>query len=230
MNGMDNDVITALNENGVRTLRLGYLCGKNIESAHADMRVLHLGGNEVLTLAGDEELNRRLRSLGFNVTQTQRHLTEFKYPECTALNCLLCGSTAFANFRNADAAVSAKLSGYVCVNVRQGYTKCSAAVVRSDAIITADETIYRAATDCGIDVLKISEGGIHLCERYHGFIGGACFLIESNTLAFFGELRKHRDYDDIKAFCGNHGVYTLDLCGGALRDIGGVVSLLQEVV
>ncbi len=227
VSGACKDVIVSLHKNGVRTLTLDTFCGDNIESTHADMRILHTGGGEVMILAGDHELNRRLTALGFSVTVTERCLTEFKYPECAALNCLLCGGTAFGNFKRADPTVTKFLEGYTRVNVRQGYTKCSAAVVREDALITADVTISKAA-EHGIDVLRISPGDIYLCEKYGGFIGGSCFLIDEGTLAFFGELSEHRDAERIKAFCRNHGVYTLNLCGGALTDVGGAVQLLQD--
>lgn len=71
--------------------------------------------------------------------------------------------------------------GLHCIDVRQGYSKCSIAIVDERSIITSDRGIAKAITRSGhdIDCLLISEGYVKLRGFDHGFIGGTCGLIES---------------------------------------------------
>lgn len=114
------------------------------------------------------------------------------------------------------------------VAVRQGYARCSAAVVAEKAFITADESIYRAAVNIGYDVLKIREGYIKLPGYSYGFIGGCSVLLDKNQLFFTGDIKRHPDYDAIKSFAANHGVFLNILDNCALTDIGGMVVLTEK--
>ena len=76
-----------------------------------------------------------------------------------------------------------------------------------------------------MDVLQIRPGHIALEGYDYGFIGGASFLLDSNTLAFTGHLDVHPDRDRILDFLRQHGVSAVFLTESPVFDIGGAVRL-----
>lgn len=110
------------------------------------------------------------------------------------------------------------------LNVKQGYSKCSTAVVSDNAIITADVGIYKSAVLNNIDALKITEGNINLRGMDYGFIGGATGLIDKHTLAVNGNINTHPDADKIKKFCTQCGTELIMLNDGILTDMGSIIA------
>ena len=62
----------------------------------------------------------------------------------------------------------------------------------------------------------------------YGFIGGACCKISKGVLAFFGNAKAHKCYDDIKAFCKNYNVDLLSLANERLCDIGSFMPIFEN--
>ena len=81
------------------------------------------------------------------------------------------------------------------LKVRQSYVKCSCIVLDDKAMITSDPSIYRALNGT-FDVLKTSNENIFLNGFSCGFIGGASGVVD-NTILFCGDIRKHKDYNNI---------------------------------
>ncbi len=105
-----------------------------------------------------------------------------------ALNCLYISGKLYGREEAIDVSVkkiTAMKNGIEIVDVKQGYTRCSTAVIGKNSAITADSTIYNALTKNGIDVLKIDSGSVRLDGYGYGFIGGACTMIDDDTVAFF---------------------------------------------
>lgn len=223
------EILKSLNSLGVEIITVypykNYT--ENPESAHADMQLLHLGNKKTVVLKGSA-LKHQLEIRGFDVLETQNEPESFKYPQCAVLNCAILGEYIIGNAKYINKLVTDKLPERKIVSVSQGYAKCSTAVVAKNAIITSDISIYIAARKSSIDCLKISEGNIRLCEHYGGFIGGCCFKLDKNTLAFTGDIKLHPDYIKIKSFCSNYGVSLLSLTKGELYDIGGIIPLEEE--
>lgn len=179
-----------------------------------------------MVLKNNAVLNSEIIRYGFAVIDTESDIYDaFKYPQCVKLNCTIIGNNIIGNFKYMDRKVKSLLPNCNFINVNQGYAKCSTAIVSDNAVITSDVSIYNAAKENKIDCLKISEGHISLCDKYHGFIGGTCFKIDKNTLAFTGDITLHPDYINIKAFCKNYGVNLLSLTKMKLTDIGGIIPL-----
>ena len=147
-----------------------------------------------------------------------------EYPNDIGYNIAVTGKYAFHNFKYTDTAFLNE-SAYTRINVNQGYSKCNVSVVGKSAIITSDKGIAKACKNNKIDVLLVREGYIKLDGYNHGFIGGCTGLIEKNILAFVGDATTHPDYDSIKSFCLNHGVFTESLGKGDLMDVGTIISL-----
>lgn len=118
-------------------------------------------------------------------------------------------------------------NGIKVIDVNQGYSKCSTAIISHNAIITDDESIYNKCRQYNdIDVLKISKGSVQLNGYDYGFIGGCCFKLDENNLGLFGDVKTHNDYEKIKSFCKNYSVELISLINGDLIDIGGTVTIL----
>ena len=61
----------------------------------------------------------------------------------------------------------------------------------------------------------------------YGFIGGCCGFIDKNTLVFSGNVKLHKNYEDIKAFAGNYKVDVVSLSNEMLYDIGGILPVKE---
>ena len=149
-----------------------------------------------------------------------------KYPHNVRLNALRLENKLICRVPSLDNAVKVycEQSGVELIHVKQGYTKCSCAVVADNAIITADHGIIRALERTSISVLPIGEGGIRLGGAYNGFIGGATgYDADRKTLYCCGDISRHPDYPAIKNYCASYGTKIVCLSDGVLTDIGGVV-------
>ncbi|MEE0101779.1 MAG: hypothetical protein U0I48_08600 [Acutalibacteraceae bacterium] len=200
------------------------------ERYHADMQCLYLGREQLIVLRECRALQDRLREKGIPFIKAVNNIAANEYPYHVLLNSLVMKRHIFCNKKYADPKILevCEKNSIEIITVRQGYARCSAAVISENALVTADESIYRSAVKLGYDVLKIQEGHIKLPGFSHGFIGGCCALLESGQLFFTGDITQHPDYDVIKNFARNHGVYlnSLDKC--ELTDIGGMVLLTEK--
>lgn len=200
------------------------------ERYHADMQCLYLGQEQLIVLKECRILQERLREQKIPFFKAENNIEANEYPYHVLLNCLVMEQHIFCNKKYIDSKVikiSEKINKDV-VSVRQGYARCSTAVVAEKAFITADESIYRAALNIGYDVLKIREGYIKLPGYSYGFIGGCSVLLDRNQLLFTGNIIQHPDYDSIKSFAANHGVFLDILDNCELTDIGGIVVLTEK--
>lgn len=200
------------------------------ERYHADMQCLYLGQEHLIVLKECRILQDRLREQNIPFFKAENNIEANEYPYHVLLNCLVMKQYVFCNKKYMDSEVikiCEKFNKEV-VMVRQGYARCSAAVVAEKAFITADESIYRAAINIGYDVLKIREGYIKLPGYSYGFIGGCSVLLDRSQLLFIGDIRQHPDYDSIKSFAANHGVFLNILDNCELTDIGGIVVLTEN--
>ena len=117
----------------------------------------------------------------------------------------------------------AEKRGKLAVNVRQGYTRCSCAVIDGQRLITADEGIVKTLENYPeIALLKISGGNVLLPGFDCGFIGGAMGRVGDEIL-FNGDISKHPDYEIIKKFIEAGGL-KIKFFGGELRDIGSIIE------
>ena len=156
------------------------------------------------------------------------HELQAAYPLNVALNCAAVGKNVIAR----EDAMEPKLREY-CINhgyriipVRQGYAKCSCAVVNNHAVITADRSIYYSLKEEKIDVLLIGQGRVKLEGAEYGFIGGASGLDCScgkRILYFSGDINRHPDAQQITEFCAQHQTEIICLSQDELTDIGGMI-------
>ena len=184
-------------------------------SSHADLVLLHLGGNRVLTYLD------RLPDIGLDAVKVTGQGRE--YPADARLCACVVGRFCIHNFRISEAGVA----GFERVDVRQGYAKCCTCVVDAHSVITSDAGIARAAARHGLDVLRIRPGYVDLPGFDTGFIGGAAFKSAPDVLAFTGRLDHHPDWPEIEHFLRGRGVEPLFLTDMPAFDIGSAVPLTE---
>ena len=61
-----------------------------------------------------------------------------------------------------------------------------------------------------------------------GFVGGCCGLIDKGLLAFTGSIEKFHQGERIIDFLQQHGIRFCSLTDGPMRDIGGILPLMEE--
>lgn len=194
---------------------------------HPDMQVLHLGNNYVLCSNPNAYYCITLKKIGFNIIYTKNSIKEL-YPFDVLVNCVIIKNNIICNKNYIDPIIIdyAKKLDLNLIHTKQGYTKCSVCVVSQNAIITSDKSIYKSATNHGIDVLLIRPGHIILEGLDYGFIGGASGLIDKNILAFTGNIELHPDFKDIKLFLDKYSVKYVCLTDGKLKDVGSLIPII----
>ncbi len=196
------------------------------EQYHADMQVCIIKDTAFIP-ENCLETAKEIEQYGYNIVLCRA--LSGKYPNNIALNVALVGNKLFCK----ESATATEIKSYCkeigidIISVNQGYTKCSTLVLGSNAIITADKTIYKAAQSIGVDVLKITPGSIRLQDADYGFIGG-CSGVIGDMVYFFGDIKKHPESDKILAFIKSHGMKYTCLSVDIMNDIGGFIALEQQ--
>lgn len=199
-------------------------------ASHADTIAFTLGKKIFISkdyLSRLPSLYSTLADSGFDVIGCEKSLGS-RYPEDIAYNVATVGKTAFGKFDFVAAEIKEELikSGFSLCNVKQGYAKCSTLVLNESALITADAGIAKAARECEIEVLLVSEAKneIALAGYAHGFIGGASGVLR-DTVFFCGNAKLHPDFEKIKGFCEGKGIKIVSLCSSPIYDVGGILFL-----
>lgn len=230
VSGTYGEVIRGLRRCGVETVPTGPRPAlARAVQCHADMLCHPLGGARIVVARGEKELRARLEAHGFTVTESVSEI-ESPYPNDAALNAARIGNRMIANPQILDRTIleDCRENGIELLPVRQGYAKCSVAVVDENSILTPDAGIAAAASSAGLDVLKVRPGFVELPGYPCGFLGGAYGMIGKKRLAFAGDLRTHPDCEKIEAFLRAKQIEIVCLCGGPLLDVGGILPLLER--
>ena len=168
-------------------------------AAHADLHLLHLGGQKIILSREQCNNAEKLIEMGFDVQVLDTPLGD-KYPSDVPLNAALFGNYAILNPKT------------VCKN----------------AIITDDVSIASASEKNGLAVLLVSKGDVILPGREYGFIGGCCGLIAPDTMLFNGSLASHKDGEKIRTFLSSFGVRAEEAGDFQLTDIGSILPLAER--
>lgn len=179
---------------------------KGSERYHADMSFFHIGEDKF-----------------FNADMLDEEVTAEK----PLLNICIFGDNVICNTKTAYKPALEIFKEKRIIHTNQRYAKCCCAVIGENAVITSDNGISKVCLENKIDVLKISAGDILLDGYAYGFIGGCCGLISKNTLVFSGNVKLHRDFENIKDFARNYNVELCSLTNEKLYDIGGILPLKE---
>ena len=147
-----------------------------------------------------------------------------KYPETVKFNLAKIGEFVVCKYDVISEGIKEHLKqkNYTIINVNQGYSKCSTAVI-GDAFITSDKGIYDACIKEGIIGLLIRPGYIELPDLDYGFIGGTCVSYD-DVVYFNGDITKHPDYEAIKSFITKRNK-KIDYINIPLTDVGSFIII-----
>ncbi len=191
---------------------------------HPDISLCRISENEIIYAKGfDENFLKDLKSRGVILYEGRSLLSE-KYPYDIKYNAAVIGNYLIHKTVYTDGTVKEKCADRKMsfLNVKQGYSRCSVAVVRRDLAITADDGIFKAVSAAGgINVLKIPpQKSIRLAGCDYGFIGGAGGSIDDKRYALTGDVKRLENGKEIKEFLEKNGVEVICLSDRELVDLG----------
>ncbi|EJP6473272.1 hypothetical protein NHI66_002614 [Clostridium botulinum] len=189
---------------------------------HPDM-LLHIIDNKTIIAHKniDKEFVESLKNLGINVILSSKSL-ENTYPEDIILNALNIRDIFMHKLNYTDPNLLSFIKHKKLLNINQGYSKCSTAIVSQNAVMTSDIKIEKLLKKNDIDVLLLPPGDIILPGLDYGFIGGTCGLLDNNILAFYGDLNMYRHGNKVANFLKKHNVKPMFLSKGKLIDRGSI--------
>lgn len=157
-----------------------------------------------------------------------------KYPNDVLYNVSLVGNNAIHNFKFTDDNVRKviKSNNINCININQGYSKCSIANVCDNSCIVTDKKIYEALTKNGIDTLLLEKKpDIKLLakssySKMEGFIGGATCMID-NKFIVFGDVKYTNNEKKIREFLDSKNVELVHFNLHELVDYGSAIEIVE---
>lgn len=198
---------------------------------HPDMVIQPMGGDDIVIAPNVINYYKPiLIGLGFNVIEGNTYLKR-NYPDNIAYNICIVGNYLIHNLKYTDDVIlkHCEKNKYLKIHVSQGYSKCSVAVINDRAIITSDIGIHKEVQKFGIDSLLVNPEGIFLSGLNYGFIGGTCGYLNNKVLAFYGNIKNHKDFKKINCFLKKHNKSFLSLANNNLRDFGSLIPLMEMV-
>ena len=154
------------------------------------------------------------------------------YPNDIKYNVCIVGNKAIHNFKYTDSKIISELNkdNLELINVKQGYSNCSIAVIDENSIILSDKGLYNNLKKSGLDILFLDYipdiklfGANGEYSKKNGFIGGAISRI-GDSIVVFGDLNKIDCYGDIRKFIEERKLNIIDFNGLDVVDYGGVIE------
>ena len=159
-------------------------------SSHVDIFTCKIGDTLIVEKSKYEDLLFMLKNTEYNIKSGKEEV-EMNYPEDIKYNVCIIGNYAVHNFKYTDKVILNMLNehGYELINVEQGYTNCSIAVIDDSSVITTDKKIAEKLIANNISVLLLDyTPDIKLKDEYgnysnmNGFIGGAIGKVDNNII------------------------------------------------
>ncbi|ERI90806.1 hypothetical protein HMPREF1982_03844 [Clostridiales bacterium oral taxon 876 str. F0540] len=192
---------------------------------HPDM-LLHIIDKNTIIVHKDMEISfiKKLETFNYNIIISDNKLQD-NYPFDIVLNAVNLPKIFIHNLKYTDTKLSRFIDGKILKNVKQGYSKCSTAIVSENALITSDTGIANCAKEEDLDVLLLPPGDILLPGLNYGFIGGCCGLLEDSLLAFYGNLAHYSYGNEVLSFLKKHNVKPVFLSDSKLVDRGSIFRI-----
>ena len=196
-------------------------------NGHPDMQIHHIYDNIFVCENTLTQYYKNLLPDAIIVSGNTRLMSN--YPYDIAYNGAKIGNYFFHYLNYTDSKIIEyyKTNGEKLINVKQGYTKCSVAVINENAIITSDIKIAQNARNVGIDALFYENDQIILKGQNCGFFGGICGKIDKNTLVMNGNIDKLRNSKSLLKFCQKYEVTIKSLNNKIPEDIGSILPIKQ---
>lgn len=193
---------------------------------HPDMLIHTISKSTLMTHLSMDKIfiNLLQNDFNFDVIFSKSELNE-KYPYDITLNAVNLKKYFIHNIKYTDEFLLKYMTDKILIDVKQGYTKCSTAIVNDNAIITSDRSIARALKETDIDVLLLPPGDIELPGLNYGFIGGSCGLLDEKYLVFYGDLKNYKYGSEVLAFLDKYNITPIYLSDSNLIDRGSIFFL-----
>ena len=160
------------------------------------------------------------------------------YPNDINYNVCIVGDRAIHNFKYTDSKISEELkkNKFELINVKQGYSNCSIAVIDENSIILSDRGLYNNLKNSGLDILFLDympdiklfdENGEY--SKKNGFIGGAISRVGDNIIVL-GDLDKIDYNSNIRNFIEERNLNVINFKGLDVIDYGGVIEQKNRTV
>lgn len=196
-------------------------------SYHPDI-VIHPINHKTLVIAPSvfDYYKLALKDFDVKVIKGEKRLGR-EYPDDIAYNIGRIGNLAIHNFKHTDSLTKYYLSkeNLEFVDIKQGYSKCSLAVLGEKAAMTSDYGIYNKLSDLGYNILLIQAGYIGLQGQTYGFIGGTNGNISKDKTVFSGSFNNHPNRDAIVRFMEKNKIDFEILSKERITDIGTIIAL-----
>ena len=201
-------------------------------SSHVDIFTTKIGDTLIVEKSKYDDLVFMLKDTEYNIISGKENV-EMKYPNDIKYNVCIIGNYAVHNFKYTDKVVLKELkeNGYELINVEQGYTNCSVAVIDESSVITTDRKIAEKLIANNISVLLLDytldiklkdEDGNY--SNMNGFIGGAIGRVDNNIIVF-GDLNKIDRENKIRDFIKIRNLKLIDFKDLDVIDYGGIVEV-----
>ena len=225
---VDNEIVTNLEKLNITVIR-SIEC-KELDpsiSYHPDMVMQPISYDTLLIAPNVYEYYREILSpLGIKVIKGQTKLKK-KYPYDIAYNVARLKDIAIHNLKYTDEVLKfyLKKQNIETLNIKQGYSKCSLAIIDDTSGITADKYMYKSLANKGYEILLIKPGYVELKGYDYGFIGGTCGNFSKKVILFSGVLNNHPDSEKIVCFIKSRNKEIKILSKKPIIDIGTIITL-----
>lgn len=229
---VSSEIINNLKKLKVKTIIPTIKCDSVDDSIsyHPDI-VIHPINNNTLIISPEvyDYYYERLNGMGIKLIKGHT-LLQKRYPMDIAYNVGRVNRFAFHKLEYTDSVLKSHLinENINLVNTKQGYSKCSMAVINETSIITADKNIYLKLLDLQFDALLIASGHIVLEKQKYGFFGGAIGNFSPDRVLFSGHIEDHPDQIRIKSFITQRKIEIVYLSKDRICDIGTIICLNSE--
>lgn len=197
--------------------------------AHPDIQFHPVDGNNIVIAPNaGKGLAQKLLAEGFNLLEGKSALAG-KYPANVAYNVARIGNLAFHRLDAIDPVLREELEkrGVEIIDIKQGYSKCSALILGNNLLITEDRGLWEKATALRVKTLLIDSGFVQLPTLNYGFLGGAGGLIAKNKIAITGDITLSSSYLNIIKYLEDHSCDLDFLSQEPALDIGSLVPLKE---
>ena len=194
---------------------------------HPDI-VIHPVSHNTLIVAPEvfDYYYNELKTFGIRLIKGATNLHNL-YPLDISYNVGRVGKYAFHKLQHTDPILRSYLNNenIEFVNINQGYSKCSMAIINDSSIITADKNIHLKLLELGYDSLLIEAGYVELKKQKYGFFGGATGNLTPDKILFSGHIDDHPDKIKIIDFIKQKHVDIIYLSKEKITDIGTIICL-----
>lgn len=201
-------------------------------SSHVDIYFSKIEDNLIIEKIMYNRIKEKLLKENIQVIQGDK-CVKTPYPYDILYNVCIIGNNAIHNFKYTDKKIIEIINknGFNKINIKQGYSNCSIAVIDDNSAIVNDKAIAKKLQENGINTLYIDKKlDIKLLNKkgnyskMSGFIGGAIARVNENIIVF-GDLNKIDDENKIRQFITKRNLNIIEFKGYDVIDYGGIIKL-----